>query len=108
MNVLISSPRRRLTVWLSAFFSPILYFLLLLLVDRFQLPPPPEALVASLFFLIPVVALLVCEFVVWSSDMTQARKVGWMLFTLLAMALQFGVLLTIIAAAITVMISPAQ
>ena len=96
MHALIPLPRRSLTVWLSAFFSPTVYFLLLLFADRFHVPSPPEILVASLFYLIPAVALLVCGSVVWLASMTVARKIGWMLFTLFAMLLQTGILLAII------------
>jgi len=60
---------------------------------------PPEKVVASLFYLIPPVALLVCGSVVWRSDMTIARKIGWMLFTLCMMLLQVGILLAIFLAA---------
>jgi hypothetical protein len=103
MRALIPQPRRRLpvrlslTVWLSVFFSPTVYFLLLLLADRFHIVrSPPEIFVASLFYLIPLIALLVCGSVVWLSSMRAARKIGWMLFTLFAMLLQFGILLAII------------
>ena len=99
MNALIPLQRRSLAVWLSAFVSPTVYFLLLLLADRFDVPSPPDVLVASLFYLIPPVALLLSESVVWWSGLTVARKVGWMLFTLLAMLLQVGILLAIIVMA---------
>jgi hypothetical protein len=95
MHALNLLPRRSLSLWLSAFFSPAVYFLLLLLGDSFFLPAPPETLVASLFYLIPPVALLVCGAVVWSSSLTVSRKIGWMLFTLFAMLLQFGIFLAI-------------
>jgi len=98
----------RLAVWLSAFCSPTAYFLLLLLADRFHVPAPPEALVATLFFSIPLVALVICESVVWLSSMTVPSKVGWMLFTLVAMLLQFGILLVIVIAATTAAISYPQ
>jgi hypothetical protein len=97
-----------LAIWSCAFFSPTAYFLLLLVVDRFRVPAPPDVLVASLFFLAPVVALLVCGYVVWSSSKTIGRRFGWMLFTLVAMLLQFGVLLVIIIAAISAAIGYAQ
>ena len=91
-------------VWLSAFLSPTAYFLLILLANTLQVPSPPATFVWSLFFLIPVVALLVCESVVWSCSKTVGRKIGWMLFTLLAMLLQvaiiFAILRTIIVMAI--------
>ena len=99
MHALIPLPRRSLTIWLSAFFGPTAYFLLLLLADRFQVPSPPENFVATLFYLIPAVALLVCGSVVWMSGMTVALKVRWMLFTLFAMLLQAGLLLAIIVVA---------
>jgi len=71
-----------------------------MLADRFNVPRSlPEAVVASLFCLIPLLALLVCESVVWWSSTTVARKIGWMLFTLFAMAIQFSVILAIIIAA---------
>ena len=98
-RVLILLPPRSLAVWLSAFFSPTVYFLLLLLADSFHVPSPPDVFVASLFYLIPVVALLVCASVVWLSSMTAARKIGWMLFTLFAMLLQAGILLAIMITA---------
>jgi hypothetical protein len=97
-----------LAVWLCAFFSPTGYFLLLVLVNRFHVPAPPEILVAALFFAIPVIALLVCEYVVWSSCKTMVRRVGWMAFTLVAMLLQAGVLLVIIIATISAAIGYAQ
>ena len=97
-----------LAVWLCAFFSPTAYFLLLVCANRFHVAAPPEILVASLFFFIPVAALLVCGYVAWRSGKTIARKIGWMLFTLVAMLLQFGVLLVIIISAISAAIGYAQ
>jgi hypothetical protein len=97
-----------LAVWFCAFFSPTAYFLLLLSADRFHVAAPPEILVASLFFLMPVVALLVCGYVVWVSSKTIARRIGWMLFTLVAMLLQFGILLVIVITALTAAIGYAQ
>ena len=104
MNASIPQSRRSLpvwlsvVVWLSAFLSPTAYFLLILLANTLQIPSPPATFVWSLFFLIPVVALLVCESVVWSCSKTVGRKIGWMLFTLLAMLLQFGIILVILRA----------
>jgi hypothetical protein len=90
-------------VWLAVFLSPSAYFLLLLLASKFQINLP-ETLAWLLLFLIPVVSLLICESVVWSCSKTVGRKVGWMLFTLLAMLLQvaiiFAILRTIIVMAI--------
>jgi hypothetical protein len=65
-------------------------------------------LVVTLFFLIPVIALLVCGRVVWLSTTTTARRIGWMLFTIVSMLLQFGLLLVIVIAAITAAIGYAQ
>ena len=102
MNASIPQSQRSLpvwlsvVVWLSAFLSPTAYFLLMLLGNKFQIPSLPAKLVWSLFFLIPAVALLICESVVWSCSKTVGRKLGWMLFTLLAMLLQFGIILVIL------------
>ena len=114
MNASIPQPRRSLpvwlstVVWLSAFLSPTAYFLLLLLASKLQIPNLPETLVWSLFFLIPVVALLICESVVWSCSKTVGRKIGWMLFTLLAMLLQFGIVLAILRTMLVTAIGYAQ
>ena len=95
-------------VWLAAFLSPTAYFLLLMVCDRLQVPPPPEALIVALFCLIPVVALVVCGAAVWLTKLRLGWRVGWLAMTVLAMALQVGVLLVIIVSAVTVAISPAQ
>ena len=100
MSTLIPLSRRRLTIWLAAVFSPTGYFFFLLLADRFQVPSPPESLVAALFYLIPPSALLVGGSVVWSAGMTTARKVGWLLLTLVAILIQVGVTLALIMMAI--------
>jgi len=75
-----------------------------MLADRLRIGPPPETVAVLLFFLIPVVGLVACGWVVWLSGMTVARKIGCSLFTLIGILLQFGVLLVIILAAITVAI----
>src|SRR5204862_8056836 len=75
------------------FISPTLYFLSLLLVAKFHLPAPPAILVVALFFLLPLIALVVCGRLVWTTSATLPRKVAWTIFTLLAMSLQFGALL---------------
>jgi hypothetical protein len=113
MNASIpQSPRSRsvwlsVVVWLSAFLSPTAY-LLILLANTLQIPSPPATFVWSLFFLIPVVALLVCESVVWSCSKTVGRKIGWMLFTLLAMLLQFAIILVILRVILVTAIGYAQ
>lgn len=114
MNASIPQTRRSLPVlgsgvaWLSAFLSPTGYFLLILLAQRFHIPGPPETLVASLFFLIPLVALLICESAVWSCSKTVGRRIGWMLFTLLAMLLQFAIILAILRVILVAAIGYAQ
>lgn len=110
MNASIPQSRRSLpvwlsvVVWLSAFLSPTAYFLLMLLANKFQIPSLPAKFVGSLLILIPAVALLICESVVWSCSKTVARKIGWMLFTFLAMLLQLAILAVIIRAILIVTI----
>ena len=58
--------------------------------------------------LAPVVALLICESVVWSCSKTVGRKIGWMIVTLLAMLLQFGVILAVLRAILVTMIAYVQ
>ena len=114
MNASIAQSLRSLpvwlsaVVWLSAFLTPTAYFLLILLASKFQIPSPPQTLVWSLFFLIPMVALLICESVVWSCSKTVGRKIGWMLFTLLAMLLQFAIILAILRAILVAAIGYVQ
>ncbi len=114
MHVSIPQPRRGLQIWLSAivwlaaFFSPTGYVLLLLLANKFQLPAPPPILVGLLLFLIPAVALLVCEYVLWLSSTTVGWRIGWMLFTVLAMLLQLGALMVIIRAILIAVTGYAQ
>ena len=114
MRAVIPLPQRGRTVrlsagvWLVAFFSPTVYFLLLLFANRFQVPSPPESLVVSLFCLIPAVALLICESVVWRWSMTVGCKIGGMLFTLLAMLLQFNILVVVIRAILIAVTGYAQ
>ena len=65
----------------------------------------PETFAWSLLFLIPLLALLICESVVWSCSKTVGGRIGWMLFTLLAMLLQFAILLVILRTILVVAIS---
>jgi hypothetical protein len=92
---------RTVAVWLAAFFSPTAYCLLLVLAAKFQVQALPGILVVTLFLLMPVVGLLVCGHMVWTSNKTASRRVGWGLLTLVAMLLQLGVLFVIIVAAIS-------
>jgi hypothetical protein len=114
MRALIFQPPRSLPVWWSAavwlavYLSPTGYFLLLMIADRWHVPAPPEAVVVSLFVLIPLVALMVCGCAVWQSKRDLRRRVIGLILTVLGMVLQMGVLLVIIVSAITVAISPAQ
>jgi len=114
MNASIPQPRPSpplwlsVVVWLSAFLSPTGYFLLILLANRFHIASPPETVVRSLFLLIPVVALFICESVVWSCSKTVGRKAGWMLFTLLAMLLQVAIIFAILRTMIVMAIGYVQ
>ena len=94
-------------VWLTAFLSPSAYFVLVLLASKSQINLP-KTLVLSLFFLIPVMALLTCESVAWTCSKTVGRKIGWMLFTLLAVLLQLAIILVILRAILVTMIGYAQ
>lgn len=94
-------------VWVSAFLSPTAYFLLLLLASKSHINVP-GTLAGSLFFLIPLVALLICESVVWSGSKTVGRRIGWMLLTLLAMSFQFAILLAMLRAILVTAIGYAQ
>lgn len=104
MNAFLLQPRRNLIAWLIAFVSPVGFFVLLMLGDRLGLASPPEALVATLFYATPVVALAVCGWAVWGSSLPTGRKVGWTVFTFLGIGLQFAAVLAIIIA-VTVAIS---
>jgi len=98
----------RVALWLAVFLSPTVYFLLVIMADRWHVPAPPESLVVSLFCLIPVVALVVCGSLVWRSPLDRRWRVGWLVAMVLAMLLQCGVLFVIIVTAITAAIAPAQ
>jgi len=95
-------------VWLAFFLSPTVLVLLLMIMDRLQVPAPPEGFVVTLFCIIPVVALLACATVVWQSKMNLGWRVGGLVLTVLGMLLQCGVWFVIIVSAITAAISPAQ
>jgi hypothetical protein len=105
MCALAVSSRQTQVIWLSAFFSPTIYFVLLMAAGASRLPAPPETLVAGLFFLTPVAALAVCETVVWKSGLTTRNKVLWTLFTLLGIAAQFVIAVLFISAFLTAAIS---
>jgi len=113
MNASLPQPRQcqaawlSTVVWLCAFLSPAVYFLLLLLAYRFQIHLP-QAFTLALFFLLPVAALLICEWAVWSCNKTVGRRIGWMLFTLLAMLLQCAIILEILRVILVATIGYAQ
>ena len=113
MCALIPKHLRNLPVWLSAvvwlplLLSPTGYVLLLITLSRLQIPLPSEWFVVTLFWLIPVVALLLCGAVVWLSNLGAWWRVSWLVLTLLAILLQVWFLIVLIVSAITVMISPA-
>src|SRR5688572_3396387 len=94
-------------VWLAVFLSPTAYVLLLMILDRLQVPAPPEGFVVSLFCLIPVLALLACGIMVWLSKMNWGWRLGALVLTVLAMLLQCGFWFVLIVSAITVRIAPA-
>lgn len=114
MRALILQPPRnlpawlRVLIWLAAFLSPTAWVLLLILMDRWQVPPAPEGFVVLLFGLVPVLALLACGTVVWFSKMRLGWRVGGLVLTVLAMLLQCGVWFVIIVSAISAAIAPVQ
>ena len=93
-------------VWLAAFLSPSACFLLILLASKSQtvMLPGPEAVVA-LFLLVVAGALVVCEWVAWSCSRTVGWRIGWMVFTVVAVGLQFAVILVILRMILVAMIS---
>lgn len=113
MNSSIAHLRSRYPVWVTAgvwslaFLSPAAYFLLLALASKFQINLP-EVISWPLLFLIAIVALLICESVVWSCSKTIAVRIGGMALTLLAMLLQIGVLLVILRAILVTRIGYVQ
>jgi hypothetical protein len=114
MSASTAQPRRSLPVWLggilwlSAFFSPTAYFLLILFADGYHIPVPPVAIVLALFCLIPIVALAICGSVIWRSSGRLGVRIGGLLFTLIAMAIQVGFILFVLYAIIVARISYAQ
>lgn len=114
MFALNSQPQRSLPAWagvpawLAVFLSPTAYVLLLMVIDRLQIPAPPDGVVAGLVCLIPAVALLVCGAAVWLSKKSLQWRVGGLVLTTLAMSLQCGIWFVIIVSAISVAIAPAQ
>ena len=94
-------------VWLAVFLSPTAYILSLVLMSRLQIAAP-EGLVVLLFYLVPIVALIACGTLVWRSKFTLGWRMGGLLLTVLAMLLQCGVWLIVIARAIAMAIAPAQ
>ncbi len=95
-------------VWLVAFASPAAYFVLLLLAERFHISPPSQAIVWALFFLTPIVALVICGAVVWRLSEKVLVRIGWLSFTLIGMVIQFGFILYVLRTIIVTRIGYAQ
>ena len=95
----------RVGLWLAALLSPIGFFLVLMIADRWHVRALPGGLVVTLFCLIPLVALLLCGALVWTSQDTQSRRVAWMVLTVLAWLFECALLFVIIVSAITAAIS---
>jgi len=96
---------RRLLVWSLAMLSPTGYGLAVICLCRLQVPTPPAWFVIALSCVIPVAALIFCWLVVWLSHLGRGSRVGWLVLTTLAMAAQVGLLLVVLASAITAAIS---
>jgi hypothetical protein len=95
----IPVPPRTLGFWLIAFFSPTIYFLLLLVADRFHVPSLPDAVVAMFFYALPLLALAICESLIWCSRVPPALRLRGMILTVAAMLVQFAVVLAILTVA---------
>lgn len=95
-------------VWLGAFFSPAVYWLLMLLGDGYHVPLPPASIVLALFCLITIVALAICGLAVWLTCKKLWVRVGWLVFTLVAMVFQLAFILYVLGAIIVARISYAQ
>jgi hypothetical protein len=96
------------SVWLAVFLSPTAYVLMVMTMDRLQVPAPPEGFVVSLFCLIPIVSVLACGTVVWLSKMSLGWRVGGLALTVLGILFQWAVWLVIIVSAVSVAIAPVQ
>jgi hypothetical protein len=85
MSIRLLRDRERLPVWfavpvwLIAFLSPTAYFELLVLADRHIISTPPSVVVWAIFYLIFVIALLLCGAVSWHSSKKSSIRVGWFL-----------------------------
>jgi hypothetical protein len=91
--------------WLAVLLSPTGYFLALMIADRWHVAALPEGFVMALFCLIPLVALLVCGTLVWTSKVTRNWRGAWMVLTVLAWLFECALLFVIIVSAITAAIS---
>ena len=94
-----------ISLWLAALLSPAGYFLALMIADRWHLAALPEGFVIALFCLFPLMALLVCGALVWTSQVKRGWKTAWMVLTVLAWLFECGVLFVIIISAVTAAIS---
>jgi hypothetical protein len=85
--------------WLALFLSPTAFVVLLMLWERSAVSAPPAGLIRVLFCLVPVVAVPGCVALIWFSKLSLGWRVGWLFLTLLAMALQWGLWIIVIAMA---------
>lgn len=95
-------------VWLAALVTPTVYVLMVIAMDRLQVPAPPEGFVVSLFILIPILALLASLTVVWFSKMSLGWKVSGLALTALAMLIQCSLLVVVVVSAVSAGIAPVQ
>ena len=102
------SPGAGVAVWLAAFLSPSAFFLLIILLSNSRAINPAEMVVWALFVLVPAGALMVCEWVAWSCSRTVRWRIGWMVFTLVALGVQFAVIVVILRAILVATISYGQ
>ena len=94
-----------LAIWLVTLLSPTACVVAVICLSRWQLPAPPVWLLVVLSCLVTLAAVVVCSTVAWLSQTRLSWRVGWLLLTLVAIPLQIGLLVVIIASAITAAIS---
>src|ERR1035441_6207685 len=69
---------------------------------------PPQVVVWALSCLIPILALVICGAVVWRSTRKLMFRLCWMVFTLMAMLIQLGIILFVLRAIIVTRIAYLQ
>ena len=95
-------------VWWAVFLAPTVYFLLLLLANTLQIRVLPATVIWSLFFALPLVALLVCESSIWSRCRSTGARIGFGVLTFIAMLMQFGIILVVLRSILVTRIAYAQ